>query len=69
MQVIKEGAAEIASSADTSPTKSPECQGDKVALLETEIVDTTKRFLSAVKKKQAEYAKRVHFPSYNQTSL
>ena len=69
MQVIKESAARIASSTETSPLKSFESEGDKVALLEKEIADMKKRFLSVAKKKQAEYAKRVHFPSYNQTSL
>ncbi len=66
MQVIKESAARIASSTETSPMKSPESEGDKVVLLEKEIADMKKRFLSVAKKKQAEYAKRVHFPSYNQ---
>jgi len=69
MQVIKESAARIASSTETSPMKSPESEGDKVVLLEKEIADMKKRFLSVAKKKQAEYAKRVHFPTYNQTSV
>ena len=56
--MIKESAARIAASADASPSKSPEAEGDKAALVK-ELADVKKRFLAVAKKKQADFAKRV----------
>ena len=63
MQVIKEeSAARIASSAEVSPSKSPELGGDGAALVK-ELADVKKRFLAVAKKKQADFAKRVRLMS------
>ena len=58
MQAVKER-----SSAEVSPSKGSELEGDRAALAK-ELADVKKRFLAVAKKKQADFAKRVPLQNF-----